>query len=94
MTRAERLMDIREKYRAAVQAGARGRAVEVVDLILENPVLTARTIASRLGVSGQSGLNILRQIEGTGILRQTEPGRDGRYRWVCDEILSTVYGGA
>jgi Fic family protein len=92
--KAERLMDIREEYRGRVQAATRGRAIEVVDLILENPVMTARFVAGRLGVSGQSGLNILRQIEGTGILRSIEPTADGRYRWVCEEILSAVYDGA
>lgn len=94
VTRAEQLMDIREKFRGLVQASTRGRAIEVVDLIFENPVVTARFVASRLGVSGQSGLNILRQIESTDILRQIDSTADGRYRWSCDEILSTVYGGA
>lgn len=87
-------MDIRENYRRLVRAATRGRAIEVVDLVLENPILTARLVSRRLGVSGQSGLNILRQIENTGILRPAAPGSDGRYRWVCDEILSTVYNGA
>jgi Fic family protein len=90
--KAERLMDIREKYRSMVQSNTQGRAIEVVDLVLESPVLTARLVASRLGVSGQAGLNILRQIEGLGILRAAEPSARGRYRWVCDEVLSTVYG--
>ena len=92
IARAERLMDIRENYRARVQAATRGRAIEVVDLAFENPILTARLVANRLDVSGQSGLNILRQIEVTGILRQIESTPDGRYRWVCQEILSAVYG--
>ena len=85
-------MDIREKYRSLVRSSAKGRAIEVVDLVLENPVLTARLVAGRLHVSGQSGLNILRQIEGLGILRAAAPSAEGRFRWVCDEVLSTVYG--
>jgi Fic family protein len=90
--KAERLMDIRERYRGLVQSRTKGRAIEVVDLILENPVLTARLVSARLGLSGQSGLNILRQIESLGILRAAEPSAEGRYRWVCDGVLSTVYG--
>jgi predicted transcriptional regulator len=64
----------------------------VVDLVLENPVLTARLVSRRLGVSGQSGLNILRQMEGLGILSAAAPSPQGRYRWMCDEVLSAVYG--
>lgn len=89
----ERLVDIRGNHRRLVQAATRGRAIEVVDLVLENPIQTARSAARRLGVSGQSVLDILRQIGSTGILRPAAPGADGRYRWVCDEILWTVYDG-
>jgi hypothetical protein len=71
-------MDIREKYRGLIQATTRGRAIEVVDLAIANPVLTARLVAERLGVSGQSGLNILRQVERAGILRMVEPTADRR----------------
>lgn len=77
--------------RALVAATPRGRAVEAVDLVLENPVLTARMVAGGLEVSTQSGLNILRQLESNGILRQIEPSTDGRFRWIADEILSAVY---
>ena len=50
-------------------------------------------VAGKLGVSGQSGLNILRQLEAVGVLRQIESSPDGRFRWVADEILSAVYPG-
>lgn len=92
--KAERLMDVRERFRGLVQERTSGRAVKVVDLILENPILTARLVATRLGVSNQSGLNILRQVEGLGVLRQIEPTAEGRYRWVCDEVLSVIYNEA
>ncbi len=39
--RAERLVDVRERYRLALR-GSRSRASEVVDLLLANPVLTTR----------------------------------------------------
>ncbi len=91
--KAEKLIYIREKYRSIAQTSFRGRAIEAVDLVLENPVLTAGLVSRRLGVSGQSGLNILRQLESARIMRQIEPTASGRFRWICDEILSTIYDG-
>lgn len=94
VSRAERLMDIREKYRQTVQAKykGKGRVIEVVDLVIENPILSGNLVAGYLGVSRVSGLNILRQLEAVGIVRQIENAPDGSYRWCCDEVLSAVYG--
>jgi hypothetical protein len=33
----------------------------------------------------------LRQVEGLGILRPIEPTVEGRYRWICDEVLAVIY---
>lgn len=94
VSRAEKLMDIRERYRQTVQARykGKGRVIEVVDLVLENPILSGNLVADRLGVSRVSGLNILRQLEAVGIVRQIENAPDGSYRWFCDEVMSAVYG--
>ncbi len=46
VTRAERLVDLREVYRLRL-LGDRSRAVEVVDLVFQNPVLTRRASRKR-----------------------------------------------
>ncbi len=91
VVRAETLMDLRERYRQQVLAATRSRAAEVVDVMLENPLLTAKFVAQRLKTTQQTGLNVLRQLESIGILRELAPSQSGRIRWAADEILRAVY---
>lgn len=88
--RAERLVDIRERFLSTMIRGTRSRAPEVVDLMFENPVLTGPFVARRLGVTGQSGINLCRQLEASGLVKEMSrvPGR--RLRWVADEILEAI----
>ena len=92
VAKAEKLIDLRERYRTTVFTNTRSRAVEAVDLLLANPVLTASFVAEQLKTTSQTGLNILRQLEGLKIVREIEPTRAGRYRWEATEVLETVYG--
>jgi hypothetical protein len=62
VARAERLTDLRERYRTTVQAATRGIANQVAELALEQPVLTARTVETRLEVSRPAALKALRQL--------------------------------
>ena len=48
--RAEELFELRERYRALL-AGTRSRAIEVVDLLFENPFVTTRLVADRLSIT-------------------------------------------
>lgn len=90
LTRAERLADLRERYRDVLAGQTRSRAHEVVDLLFENPVLTGTSVARRLGVTGQSGINLCRQLERAGLVQELDrvPGR--RLRWVAREILDAI----
>lgn len=92
LNRAERLVDLRERYRATLAGQTRSRAPEVVDLIFENPVLTGPYVARRLGVTGQSGINLCRQLATAGILREAQRVPGGRLRWVADEVLDAIEG--
>ena len=89
VTRAERLMDLREKHRAGLR-GSRSRAHEVVDLLLANPVLTARFVARQLGMTPQGAVNLLRQLEGIGALRGDSSGQGIVGRWYADDVLSIL----
>lgn len=87
--RAERLADLREKYRHSL-AGSRSRAPEVVDLLFENPFATGPTVAERLGMTWQGAKNLLSDLENRGILRPYAVKPGGRRSWVADEVLQVV----
>ncbi|MGH8900292.1 MAG: Fic family protein, partial [Egibacteraceae bacterium] len=65
--RAERLADLRQLYREKLQ-GSRSRAGEVVDLLFENPVATAKFVAERLGDWCRTGVwgGLLAGVGGIG----------------------------
>jgi Fic family protein len=88
--KAEKLVDLRERYRREL-VGSRSRAPEVVDLLLKNPILTAKYVARELRVSNQSGLNLLRQLEGRGIVQPVHAGPGLALRWTAAEVLTTIF---
>lgn len=90
VTRAERLTDLREHYRASVQATTRGIANQVVELALEQPVLNSRVVEARLGVSRPASLKALRQLESLGVLVEAGGGPRGQLRWRAHQVLSVL----
>jgi Fic family protein len=88
--RAERLADLRERYRRDI-ASSRSRASEVVELLMANPFVTVRNVQAALGVTQPGALNLLRGIEKRGWIRDMGTvGRGGRMVWVADEVLSVI----
>lgn len=88
--RAERLVDVRERYRQALR-GSRSRAPEVVDLLLSNPVITTKRIQAALGVTNAGALNIVARLEDHDILHPAGVfGRGGRRYWVAREVLDVL----
>lgn len=87
--RAERLVDLRERYLSSL-AGSRSRAAEVVDLIMGSPVITTRQVTDALGVSLVSAGNLLRQLEGHRILESEVRGQGTATIWRALEILAAV----
>ena len=88
--RSERLFELRESYRTML-AGSRSRATEVVDLLFENPFVTGRSVASRLDVTSQGALNLIRSLESRGWLRELGTfGRGGRVYWVAQEVFDII----
>jgi Fic family protein len=90
LARAERLSDLRERYRASVQATTRGGANRLVDLVFEQPVVNSRTVERRLGLSRPAALNALRQLETLGILGPAAEGPRGQLRWRAQEVLQLL----
>lgn len=88
--RAERLSDLRERYRRALST-TRSRASEVVELLVANPFVTVRNVQEALGVTQPGALNLLRGLEKRSWLRDMGTfGRGGRTVWVAPEILSVI----
>jgi Fic family protein len=90
VARAERLTDLRERYRASVQATTRGVANQLAELTIEQPVLTTRVVEERLGISRPSALKALRHLEDLGILVEAGGGPRRQLRWRADEVLSVL----
>lgn len=90
--RAERIIDLRERYREAAVSLATANAPALIDLICENPVVTTRAIEDRLGVSRPTALRLLRRMEQQGILTEEEAGARGQRRYVAREMMDAVAG--
>jgi Fic family protein len=90
VTRAEQLVDLRERYRQEL-AGSKSRAIEVVELMVENPILSTYSIERRLQVTNQGALNLIKQLERRGwITKVGKFGRGGRTFWVADDVFMTL----
>ena len=90
VARAERLTDLRERYRSEVRAVTRGLANQLVDMAFEHPVLTTSTVESRLDVSRPAALDGLRQLEDLHILRPDTPGPRRQLRWRAAGVLEIL----
>ena len=78
--------------------GVRGDADahRVIDLLAEQPVLSAALIADRLGVSARSGQSALATLARHGIVERYRPERAGPGRptqyFMATELLELVAG--
>lgn len=91
VSRAERLADLRERYRGELAGKTRSRAVEVVDLVLTNPVLTSRRVQEALGVSNPGALSLISQLENEGWLELVDVrGRGGRHYWLAPDVMEVL----
>jgi Fic family protein len=90
VVRAERLIDLRERYRVTVRAATSGIANQVVELALEQPVLNSRVVEDRLGVSRPAALKALRQLEALDVLVAAAAGPRGQLRWRAEQILAVL----
>ena len=90
---AERLVDLRERYREAVRSTTRGAATQLAELTIEQPVLTTRVVEERLGITRPAALKALRHLEDVGILVAAAEGPRRQLRWRAEEVLSVLSDG-
>ncbi len=88
--RIARLVAIREKYRAQVR-GDRSQVADLIDVLLENPVVTVGAVVRVLGVTQPTGSSLLRRAESLGWVRSAGRwGRGGKERWIATDIWRAV----
>lgn len=87
--RSERLADLAEEYRQRL-AGSRSRAHELIDTLLAGPMIATQQVRDQLQVTSTGATNLLRQLEGAGIVRPMArvPGRSNR--WVAYEVMKAI----
>ncbi len=92
--RAERIIELRERYIQAAATVGTANALALVDLICETPIVTTRSIEDRLGVSRPTALRLLRRMEEQGVLSEGEEGARGQRRYVAREMMDALAGDA
>jgi len=90
VTRSEQLVDLRERYRTRVAAATRGSAIELVDVLFAQSVLTARTVEGHMDVQRPSALRMLDLFTEMGILDELAPGPRRQRRFVALEIMAIL----
>jgi Fic family protein len=90
VTRAERIVELRQRYRATAAKLGSVNALHVVDLMCENPIVTTRLVEGRLGVARPTALRLLRQLEAAGLLDEAAQGARGQRRYVARELMDVV----
>lgn len=89
--RAKHLIELREHYRKELGTGS-GKALDVVELMFENPILSTAVVKERTELSTQGALNILRSFESRGWLVQTtKAGRGGATWWMATDIFQGIW---
>lgn len=90
LRRAERLGDLRERYRL-LATGSRSRLPDLIELLFENPVITPQYAARRLSLTVQGVKNLIERLDDAGVLVQLSEGGGRRPgRWMAQEIVSVL----
>ena len=90
VSRAENLVDLREKYRALVMESTRSQAVGLVDLLLANPITNAHRVKNGLQVTRSTALRLLDSLKDLGILTEIEAGPRRQRRFIAAEVMRVL----
>jgi Fic family protein len=90
VARAQRIVELRERYRTAASAISSSKAMALVDLVCETPIVSSRVVESRLHVTRPTALKLLRQLEGVGVLQEGTGGLRGQRRYLAHELMAAV----
>jgi len=90
VARAQRIVELRERYRAAASTIASSNAMALVDLVCETPIVSSRAVEAGLGVTRPTALKLLRQLEDVGVLQEGTAGPRGQRRYLAQELMAAV----
>lgn len=90
--RSQTIIELRDAYMQAASEVGTSNALAVVDLVCENPMINARMIEGKLGVSKPTALRLLRRMEEKGILTEDAEGARGQRHYVAREMMDAVAG--
>ncbi len=90
VTRAGRIVELRELYRSAAGNIASSNGMALVDLVCEQPIVSSRTVEARLHVTRPTALKLMRQLEDLGVLQPTGEGPRGQRRYVAGELMAAI----
>jgi len=90
VARAQRIVELRERYRTAASEIASSKAMTLVDLVCETPIVSSRAVEARLGVTRPTALKLLRQLERLGVLDEGQPGPRGQRRYLAGDLMKAV----
>ncbi len=88
--RAQRIVELRERYRLAASVITSSNAMTLVDLVCETPIVSSRAVEARLGVTRPTALKLLRQLEDVGVLLEGRSGPRGQRRYLARELMAAV----
>ena len=88
--RAERLVDLRERYRSRVMESTRSQAVSLVDSLISNPITNAHRVRTMLHVERSTALRFLDLLKDLDILTEIEPGPRRLRRFIAAEVMEAL----
>ena len=90
VARAQRIVELRERYRVAASTIASSKAMSLVDLVCETPIVSSRAVETALGVTRPTALKLLRRLEEVGVLEEGRAGPRGQRRYLARELMAAV----
>jgi Fic family protein len=90
VARAQRIVELRECYRVAASTIASSKAMSLVDLVCETPIVSSRAVEMALGVTRPTALKLLRRLEEVGVLEEGRAGPRGQRRYLARELMAAV----
>lgn len=90
VSRAEKIVELRERYRAIAAEIGSVNAMQAVDAVCENPIVTTRLIEAHLGVARPTHYGCSASSSRPVCLEEAPHGARGQRRYVARELMDAV----
>lgn len=92
LSRAERIMDVRERYRTVASTVGSTNAQQIAEMLAVNPLITSGRVRREVEVTRPTALRLLKSFEELGILAPMSSGPRGEHQYLAREMMDAVYG--